>query len=88
MTTAPLSFQALSKGASEETYTGIPDAFRKIWSKEGPTAFFKGALCRMIVIAPLFGIAQVRGGRRGGGKWQHTVISPFLKINLSLTMLA
>lgn len=25
---------------------------------EGPTAFFKGGLCRMIVIAPLFGIAQ------------------------------
>lgn len=25
---------------------------------EGPTAFFKGAACRMIVIAPLFGIAQ------------------------------
>ena len=27
--------------------------------QEGPTAFFKGALCRMIVIAPLFGIAQM-----------------------------
>lgn len=26
---------------------------------EGPTAFFKGGLCRMIVIAPLFGIAQM-----------------------------
>ena len=25
---------------------------------EGVTAFYKGALCRMIVIAPLFGIAQ------------------------------
>lgn len=25
---------------------------------EGITAFFKGGLCRMIVIAPLFGIAQ------------------------------
>lgn len=25
---------------------------------EGPTAFFKGGACRMIVIAPLFGIAQ------------------------------
>ena len=26
---------------------------------EGPSAFLKGALCRMIVIAPLFGIAQM-----------------------------
>lgn len=25
---------------------------------EGPLAFFKGGACRMIVIAPLFGIAQ------------------------------
>lgn len=25
---------------------------------EGPTAFFKGGLCRIIVLAPLFGIAQ------------------------------
>jgi len=26
---------------------------------EGPKAFFKGGACRMIVIAPLFGIAQM-----------------------------
>ena len=26
---------------------------------EGPTAFFKGGACRMIVRAPLFGIAQM-----------------------------
>jgi len=25
---------------------------------EGPLAFFRGGACRMIVIAPLFGIAQ------------------------------
>lgn len=31
---------------------------RKIMKNEGPSAFFKGAACRMIVIAPLFGIAQ------------------------------
>jgi len=30
----------------------------KTLKHEGPTAFFKGGLCRMIVIAPLFGIAQ------------------------------
>ncbi|TRY77931.1 hypothetical protein TCAL_07726 [Tigriopus californicus] len=51
--------QLLNRGASEETYSGILDAYRKIWTKEGPTAFYKGALCRMIVIAPLFGIAQM-----------------------------
>lgn len=32
---------------------------RKIWQKEGPMAFLKGAYCRALVIAPLFGIAQV-----------------------------
>lgn len=32
--------------------------FRKILKTEGIFAFFKGAGCRMIVIAPLFGIAQ------------------------------
>lgn len=26
---------------------------------EGPTAFFKGAICRVMVVAPLFGIAQM-----------------------------
>jgi len=51
--------QLLNKGASDESYNGIVDAFRKIYRHEGPSAFFKGALCRMIVIAPLFGIAQM-----------------------------
>ena len=51
--------QLLNKGASEQTYSGIRDAFVKIFQQEGPSAFFKGALCRMIVIAPLFGIAQM-----------------------------
>lgn len=32
---------------------------RKILKKEGPPAFLKGASCRALVIAPLFGIAQV-----------------------------
>jgi len=51
--------QLLNKGAADETYSGIVDAFRKIYRNEGPRAFFKGAMCRMIVIAPLFGIAQM-----------------------------
>lgn len=33
--------------------------FRKIMRKEGPGAFLKGAGCRALVIAPLFGIVQV-----------------------------
>lgn len=51
--------QLLKKGSSEASYNGIADAFVKIFKQEGPTAFLKGALCRMIVIAPLFGIAQM-----------------------------
>ncbi|KOB69075.1 Uncharacterized protein OBRU01_17414 [Operophtera brumata] len=31
---------------------------RSTMKHEGPTAFFKGGACRMMVIAPLFGIAQ------------------------------
>ena len=32
--------------------------FRKVFLTEGPLAFLNGALCRIMVIAPLFGIAQ------------------------------
>ncbi|KAF3860503.1 hypothetical protein F7725_000758 [Dissostichus mawsoni] len=51
--------QSLKKGANEETYNGVLDCIRKILRKEGPGAFLKGASCRALVIAPLFGIAQV-----------------------------
>jgi len=51
--------QLLNKGAGEESYSGVVDAFKKILKNEGPRAFFKGAMVRMIVIAPLFGIAQM-----------------------------
>ncbi|KAM9343365.1 solute carrier family 25 member 55b [Pholidichthys leucotaenia] len=51
--------QSLKKGANEETYNGVVDCVRRILRKEGPTAFLKGASCRALVIAPLFGIAQV-----------------------------
>ena len=51
--------QLINKGSSDQTYNGIFDAFKRIATEEGPKAFFKGGLCRMIVIAPLFGIAQV-----------------------------
>ncbi|XP_072336761.1 mitochondrial glutamate carrier 1-like isoform X3 [Scyliorhinus torazame] len=52
-------FQSLHRGANEETYSGIVDCARKIWVNEGPSAFLKGSGCRALVIAPLFGIAQV-----------------------------
>uniref|UniRef100_A0A672JNN6 Mitochondrial glutamate carrier 1 n=1 Tax=Salarias fasciatus TaxID=181472 RepID=A0A672JNN6_SALFA len=51
--------QSLNKGASEESYNGVVDCVSKILRKEGPSAFLKGAGCRALVIAPLFGIAQV-----------------------------
>lgn len=51
--------QLINKGATDQSYNGIVDAFSKIFKQEGITAFFKGGLCRMIVIAPLFGIAQM-----------------------------
>ncbi|XP_047201398.1 mitochondrial glutamate carrier 1 [Girardinichthys multiradiatus] len=50
--------QTLQKGEGEDTYRGIVDCIRRIMSREGPTAFLKGAACRALVIAPLFGIAQ------------------------------
>jgi len=33
--------------------------FSKILNEEGASAFFKGSLLRVMVIAPLFGIAQM-----------------------------
>uniref|UniRef100_A0A3Q4ADL4 Mitochondrial glutamate carrier 1 n=1 Tax=Mola mola TaxID=94237 RepID=A0A3Q4ADL4_MOLML len=51
--------QSLNKGSNEETYNGVVDCVSKIMRKEGPSAFLKGAGCRALVIAPLFGIVQV-----------------------------
>uniref|UniRef100_A0A2A4JG98 Mitochondrial glutamate carrier 2 n=1 Tax=Heliothis virescens TaxID=7102 RepID=A0A2A4JG98_HELVI len=50
--------QTLTKGSGERQYTSIMDCITTTMRHEGPTAFFKGGACRMIVIAPLFGIAQ------------------------------
>ncbi|XP_051156724.1 mitochondrial glutamate carrier 1-like isoform X1 [Leptopilina boulardi] len=50
--------QAINKAPGEPTYNGVLDCISKTLKNEGPTAFFKGGACRMIVIAPLFGIAQ------------------------------
>uniref|UniRef100_A0A673IV40 Mitochondrial glutamate carrier 1 n=1 Tax=Sinocyclocheilus rhinocerous TaxID=307959 RepID=A0A673IV40_9TELE len=51
--------QSLTRGSQEDTYSGVTDCIRKILRHEGPTAFLKGAYCRALVIAPLFGIVQV-----------------------------
>lgn len=50
--------QTLKKGVGEDVYSGTVDCARKLWIQEGPSAFMKGAGCRALVIAPLFGIAQ------------------------------
>ncbi|KAM4619402.1 mitochondrial glutamate carrier 1 [Polymixia lowei] len=50
--------QTLQKGEGEDSYRGIIDCTRRIMEREGPSAFLKGATCRALVIAPLFGIAQ------------------------------
>ncbi|KOX75978.1 Mitochondrial glutamate carrier 1 [Melipona quadrifasciata] len=50
--------QVIKKAPGEPTYNGVLDCITKTLKNEGPTAFFKGGACRMIVIAPLFGIAQ------------------------------
>ncbi|CAH0731854.1 unnamed protein product, partial [Brenthis ino] len=50
--------QTITKGTNERQYSSIFDCITKTLTQEGPTAFFKGGACRMIVIAPLFGIAQ------------------------------
>lgn len=51
--------QVLKRMEGEPTYNGWMDAARKIYKNEGGSAFFKGAIPRMIVVAPLFGIAQM-----------------------------
>uniref|UniRef100_A0A2S2NTJ0 Mitochondrial glutamate carrier 2 n=3 Tax=Aphidini TaxID=33387 RepID=A0A2S2NTJ0_SCHGA len=50
--------QAIKKSDAEVEYKGVVDCFMKTLRNEGPLAFFRGGACRMIVIAPLFGIAQ------------------------------
>ena len=51
--------QVLKRVEREPTYNGFIDAAVKIYKMEGIPAFLKGAIPRMIVVAPLFGIAQM-----------------------------
>lgn len=50
--------QLINVGSNETRYTGLKHAFVDIYRNEGPKAFLKGAGCRVMYIAPLFGIAQ------------------------------
>ncbi|KAM7533019.1 hypothetical protein Aperf_G00000119506 [Anoplocephala perfoliata] len=50
--------QTLSHLQGETQFTGIADCFRRTFQQEGVKALFKGAGCRVMVMAPLFGIAQ------------------------------
>uniref|UniRef100_A0A1B0FPT5 Mitochondrial glutamate carrier 2 n=1 Tax=Glossina morsitans morsitans TaxID=37546 RepID=A0A1B0FPT5_GLOMM len=51
--------QLINKGMGEEEFSGIMDCAVKTFETEGVRAFFKGGLCRVMVIAPLFAIAQM-----------------------------
>ena len=51
--------QVIRRGNAEPVYMGIIDCARQTLRNEGIAAFYKGAVPRMMVIAPLFGIAQV-----------------------------
>jgi hypothetical protein len=69
-----ISSAGLLSAALLLVYNNCILSLRKIFKNEGPTAFLKGALCRMIVIAPLFGIAQVNTLR---GNALHTIVKHF-----------
>ncbi|KAJ8315714.1 hypothetical protein KUTeg_007864 [Tegillarca granosa] len=55
---AYLNSLLLHKAAGEQEYKGIVDCMIKVFKQEGILAFYKGGFCRILVIAPLFGIAQ------------------------------
>ncbi|KHN75107.1 Mitochondrial glutamate carrier 1 [Toxocara canis] len=51
--------QLIRLEAGEIAYKNSAEAFMKILQQEGVKALFKGAACRVMVMAPLFGIAQM-----------------------------
>ncbi|MEQ2161496.1 hypothetical protein GOODEAATRI_010204 [Goodea atripinnis] len=59
-TAMQITRQLLREKGIAGLYKGLgATLLRKIMRNEGPSAFLKGAYCRALVIAPLFGIAQV-----------------------------
>lgn len=51
--------QVIRSAQGEAAYNGFVDCVQKTFTNEGIGAFYKGTVPRMIVIAPLFGIAQM-----------------------------
>lgn len=49
----------LQEAGGGARYKGMLDCYGKIFQQEGVRAFFKGAVPRMCVVAPLFGISLV-----------------------------
>jgi hypothetical protein len=47
----------LQEAGGGARYNGMLDCYAKIFQQEGVRAFFKGAVPRMCVVAPLFGIS-------------------------------
>ena len=50
--------QFIDNTSKTPLYSGIIDCTTKTYRNDGVQAFFRGAIPRMVVIAPLFGIAQ------------------------------
>ena len=49
----------LQEAGGAAKYKSMGDCYAKVWKQEGIRAFFKGAVPRMCVVAPLFGISLV-----------------------------
>ena len=58
LTVIKTRLQLIDHAQGDQTYDGIRHCATSMMKNEGITAFFKGATCRALVIAPLFGIAQ------------------------------
>lgn len=50
--------QTIHHAQGEKVFNGIADCLLYTFRNEGLQALFKGAMCRVMVMAPLFGIAQ------------------------------
>lgn len=51
--------QFIDKNHNSPLYNNLKDCIFKTYKNDGIKAFFRGSVPRMIVIAPLFGIAQM-----------------------------
>lgn len=51
--------QIIHESKNSPSYNGIADCYKQIWRTEGPRAFYRGAIQRCLIIAPLFGISML-----------------------------